>query len=271
MKLIFLTFLHFFWTKSVRCQSNPCVEALIAKSSIIGNRFSISQLHEVCTRDITWQNEAVDVGLRSSKKALTPRQMAWLDQIRSCEDLLCICNNIDLCGNVVHQIEIQVRGIGPGIGGTGEPWVARVRQGINGRPGGHRGSRGRGRERGHRGRNRRNGSFRSHWPEEDETTLRQKRQSPPERFKLRRAVRKEYRMLTEEERKRFHDAILKLKHNVIDGLGKYDIIVHWHTPEESPGAHFGPAFLPFHRELLKQSVTNCFFNSSRNSRCTSLP
>lgn len=66
------------------------------------------------------------------------------------------------------------------------------------------------------------------------------------------AIRKEYRMMSDEERQRFQTAINRLKNSKIDGLSKYDILIVYHTPENSPGAHFGPAFLPFHREWLKQ-------------------
>lgn len=67
-----------------------------------------------------------------------------------------------------------------------------------------------------------------------------------------RAERKEYRMMSDEERTAFHAAMNRLKTEEIDGTSKYDLLVIYHTPAESPGAHWGPAFLPFHRELLKQ-------------------
>ncbi|VDM95772.1 unnamed protein product [Thelazia callipaeda] len=66
--------------------------------------------------------------------------------------------------------------------------------------------------------------------------------------KLSKAVRKEYRQLLAEERRRFHSALLKLKQ-----IGDYDRIAKWHSqPEISGGAHSGPAFLPWHREYIKR-------------------
>lgn len=83
------------------------------------------------------------------------------------------------------------------------------------------------------------------------TTTRAKRQAPaPE--KDMRAVRKEIRMLSDDERKRYFDALNSLKNDKIGDMTKYDLLTIYHTPDESPGAHWGPAFLPFHRELLKQ-------------------
>lgn len=67
-----------------------------------------------------------------------------------------------------------------------------------------------------------------------------------------RARRKEYRMMTPSERQKLHAAFNRLKTEKIDGTSKYDLLVVFHVPEEAPGAHWGPAFLPFHRELLKQ-------------------
>lgn len=69
---------------------------------------------------------------------------------------------------------------------------------------------------------------------------------------LPKAIRKEYRRLTDEERNRFHVAINRLKSDTVDNLSKYDLLVLYHTPQQAPGAHWGPAFLPWHRELLKQ-------------------
>lgn len=67
-----------------------------------------------------------------------------------------------------------------------------------------------------------------------------------------RAYRKEIRALTDDERKRYFDAINRLKSDTVAGISKYDSLVMFHSEKDSPGAHWGPAFLPFHREFLKQ-------------------
>ncbi|AWA41883.1 tyrosinase family protein [Pseudomonas sp. 22105] len=74
-------------------------------------------------------------------------------------------------------------------------------------------------------------------------------------------VRKEIRSHTAFERAAFINCLLTLKRN-----GGYDKYVHWHhqvmkptvhpwepqDPEYRNGAHLGPAFLPWHREMLMQ-------------------
>ncbi|KAL6725892.1 hypothetical protein Aduo_007914 [Ancylostoma duodenale] len=63
---------------------------------------------------------------------------------------------------------------------------------------------------------------------------------------LARAVRREYRMLSEQQRERYHNAM-----NVIKRNGVYDDLARLYTKcETSPGAHAGPAFLPWHRVFL---------------------
>ncbi|KAK0420764.1 hypothetical protein QR680_014872 [Steinernema hermaphroditum] len=63
-----------------------------------------------------------------------------------------------------------------------------------------------------------------------------------------RATRKEYRQMTDTERRRFHEALNRLKIN-----GVFDRFVEAHADsEKSGGAHSGPAFLPWHREFLKR-------------------
>uniref|UniRef100_A0AC35FYI9 ShKT domain-containing protein n=1 Tax=Panagrolaimus sp. PS1159 TaxID=55785 RepID=A0AC35FYI9_9BILA len=65
---------------------------------------------------------------------------------------------------------------------------------------------------------------------------------------LRKALRKDYRMLSDDERARFHAAIRQLKNS-----GEYDRLAVVHSQfAESGGAHSGPAFLPWHREFIKR-------------------
>ncbi|CAI4227628.1 unnamed protein product [Auanema sp. JU1783] len=70
----------------------------------------------------------------------------------------------------------------------------------------------------------------------------------PDGKPLQKAVRKEYRMMTDDERQRFHNAFRTLKEN-----GEYERIGRIHSQmSNSGGAHSGPAFLPWHREFIKR-------------------
>ncbi|KHN76800.1 Putative tyrosinase-like protein tyr-3 [Toxocara canis] len=65
---------------------------------------------------------------------------------------------------------------------------------------------------------------------------------------LKKAIRKEYRMLSDDERQRFHSAIVQLKRS-----GEFDKMAIIHAQFSiSGGAHSGPAFLPWHREFMKR-------------------
>ncbi|XP_013397858.1 uncharacterized protein LOC106164473 [Lingula anatina] len=73
---------------------------------------------------------------------------------------------------------------------------------------------------------------------------------PP--YDLPRATRKEYRLLTDSERKRFHAALHKMKTIYIEGISQYDIFTRLHLSCNAPANHQGPAFLPWHREFLRR-------------------
>lgn len=74
-------------------------------------------------------------------------------------------------------------------------------------------------------------------------------------------IRKNIRSLSDSEKKSFIDSLLELKRR-----GEYDKYVHWHhgvmvptvhcdepqDPDYRNGAHLGPAFLPWHPEMLMQ-------------------
>ncbi|CAJ0593870.1 unnamed protein product [Cylicocyclus nassatus] len=65
---------------------------------------------------------------------------------------------------------------------------------------------------------------------------------------LRKALRKEYRQLSDNERARLHAAFRTMKNN-----GEYDRLATIHSQfSGSGGAHSGPAFLPWHREYMKR-------------------
>ncbi|EPB75537.1 hypothetical protein ANCCEY_05359 [Ancylostoma ceylanicum] len=70
----------------------------------------------------------------------------------------------------------------------------------------------------------------------------------PNGEELKKAVRKEYRSLTDEERERYHKAVIAIKAN-----GEYDKLSMIHTTSTtSPAAHGGPGFLGWHREFIKR-------------------
>ncbi|XP_062611355.1 putative tyrosinase-like protein tyr-3 [Saccostrea cucullata] len=62
--------------------------------------------------------------------------------------------------------------------------------------------------------------------------------------------RKEYRMLTDDERNRYHNAVRRLKESR-NGESQYDMIASIHTGDIEQTAHFGCHFAGFHREYLK--------------------
>ncbi|PAV85949.1 hypothetical protein WR25_23546 isoform D [Diploscapter pachys] len=65
---------------------------------------------------------------------------------------------------------------------------------------------------------------------------------------LGKAQRKEYRLLSDEERERLHAAFWTIKKN-----GEYDALARIHRKADTNGgAHSGPAFLPWHREYVKR-------------------
>ncbi|CAJ0937360.1 unnamed protein product, partial [Mesorhabditis belari] len=60
--------------------------------------------------------------------------------------------------------------------------------------------------------------------------------------------RKEYRLMSDDERTRFNQAMLNIKQN-----GKFWLLVDTHSNMQTTlGAHAGPAFLPWHREFIKR-------------------
>uniref|UniRef100_A0A915PAR4 Tyrosinase copper-binding domain-containing protein n=1 Tax=Meloidogyne floridensis TaxID=298350 RepID=A0A915PAR4_9BILA len=65
-------------------------------------------------------------------------------------------------------------------------------------------------------------------------------------------IRKEYRMMTDLERKQLQLALNGLKSKHIDNVSIWDLHTLVHYPNSAVAAHWGPAFLPWHREFLRQ-------------------
>uniref|UniRef100_A0A915JY09 Tyrosinase copper-binding domain-containing protein n=1 Tax=Romanomermis culicivorax TaxID=13658 RepID=A0A915JY09_ROMCU len=76
--------------------------------------------------------------------------------------------------------------------------------------------------------------------------VRIKRQATPLKV-----VRKEYRAMSDQERRKFHRAILALKNAITsNGYNAFDLHASLHSAAYAPQAHFGCAFIPFHRIYL---------------------
>ncbi|KAL3069053.1 hypothetical protein niasHT_034283 [Heterodera trifolii] len=89
---------------------------------------------------------------------------------------------------------------------------------------------------------------------------RPKRQSGEPDKSLERCKRMEYRMLSDYQRERFHNAWLQMKNGY--GSHEYDRLSFFHcNPSLIPSAHGGPTFLLWHREYLKRSVFLVFVAS----------
>ncbi|KAH9493157.1 hypothetical protein Btru_022502 [Bulinus truncatus] len=73
----------------------------------------------------------------------------------------------------------------------------------------------------------------------------------PRQPTTRKCIRKEYRMLTVEERNRFNKAIHTLKQDTSVSPNKYDALAIVHSGPTLDASHRGPGFLGWHRIYLK--------------------
>uniref|UniRef100_A0A183BN42 Tyrosinase_Cu-bd domain-containing protein n=1 Tax=Globodera pallida TaxID=36090 RepID=A0A183BN42_GLOPA len=97
------------------------------------------------------------------------------------------------------------------------------------------------------------------------TASRPRRQSGTPNLSLGRAVRMEYRMLSDNQRARFHAALQQLKRGF--GSYEYDRITFLHSSiSMMPSAHGGPTFLLWHREYVKRAVRMEYRMLSDNQR-----
>lgn len=199
--------------------TSGCYDDLIKSNPTLKNRFSDDMLQQHCKKSETWRKQSLDRLGKTSKPLLSPAQLDWATNIWNCKDLKCLCGMFDFCKNFLKQIESAMAG---GLGGFNATNF--------------------------KGQNFAGGLSK---------IGRKRRQSQDDvlndllRDKVGKANRKEIRVMSNGERNRYFRALNKLKFEKIDNLGKYDIMVVYHTPEYSPEAHFCAAFLPFHRELLK--------------------
>lgn len=203
--LLLQIFLVFGQNPDSDVEREKCVREWLRKQPDLLNRFRRDQLGFMCQRNHDWK-EAASSPTQPVSDFLTPKQLAYLGQLRDCQGSDCLKNlgssavptqNVRLNVSDI-LIDFRTRNRGGDINVVD---VNRQSQGPNG-----------------------NG----------------------------RVLRKEYRAMSDEERRRYHEAVRRLKSDRIDGMSKYDLLVVYHTPQEAPEAHWGPAFLPYHREYLKQ-------------------
>lgn len=202
-------------------KDDDCVKDHLQKNPQLKDRFDEGLIKEACRKSIVWQNNATNgAGRAASSPILTPSQTEWADKVFKCFDLRCMCQMFDLCKNMLNQIESSLGNI------TGSIKEGAEKLGAGGLLG-------------------------------KLPSIRQKRRAAISQVeellaqRIGKATRKEIRRLTDDERRRFFRALNTLKTQRIDTLSKYDIMIVQHTAEYSPGAHFGAAFLPFHREFMK--------------------
>uniref|UniRef100_A0A1I8B1K7 Tyrosinase copper-binding domain-containing protein n=1 Tax=Meloidogyne hapla TaxID=6305 RepID=A0A1I8B1K7_MELHA len=86
----------------------------------------------------------------------------------------------------------------------------------------------------------------------EEESERYLRQDQRKYRKGKKFIRKEYRMMTDLERKQLQLALNALKQKHIDNVSIWDLHTLVHYPNSAVAAHWGPAFLPWHREFLRQ-------------------
>lgn len=206
-----------------RSAAQQCASKWSKKFPHVKKRFSDVELSEHCKHGASWVKMAREGPKK--QKLLSDAQINWLMGIWKCKDLLCVCNAVPLCNKFLNQLSsgfTKLKGLGDNLNTKFNDLD----------------------------------SFFKNVSSSTKPSSRKKRQTLQQindviQGKVGKAVRKEIRMLNNEERNAFFRGINRLKEEKIGDKNKYDILVIYHTPEQSPEAHFCASFFPFHRELLK--------------------
>lgn len=189
-------------------------------------RFSDTFILTACHKLRLWLEQAMLLAPKAGyKQILTPNQLAYFISVSSCKNLECICDHWDVCRQAKDKLKRRY-----GFNFTELYEEMKAGADFDG--------------------NQDAGSMMSH------SVTRKKRQVDlsAERELLRKfgkVTRKEIRVMSNEERNRFFSAMNQLKSDTVDNMTKYDIMIVYHTAEKAPEAHSSAAFLPFHREFLK--------------------
>lgn len=204
-----------------------CLNEWKKKNPRLKNRFSDTFMNEHCKRGKVWKKNATEAIKHPPKPILTKNQLNWANGVYGCRDIICLCRLWDFCNKFLKGIEGTLGNLTESFNDLSKG-IKNFNEVLKGKP----------------------------QPNVNGFNPRMKRQTLQQindviQDKVGKAVRKDLRMMTNEERSTFFRALNKLKQDKIDNLSKYDILVVYHTPEYAPEAHFCSAFFPFHRELLK--------------------
>jgi len=227
-----------------KTQLAKCSSKWQQKFPHIKRRFSDSSLQEHCKMGGKWARQS-----RTLKKSfiISNVQADWVGSVFQCKEIVCLCRGVGFCNKFLRQIEgnynrmrtqnkplnAKDQGIHDFIvsNKTGANTIVKIKKPLM------------------------SGKRRKRSVDE-QTFSRQKRQTVQDladiiQAKVGKAQRKEIRMLNNDERRAFFRGLKALKTDMLGDKSKYDLLTFYHTPEQSPEAHFCASFLPFHRELLK--------------------
>lgn len=211
-----------FTLPTTRTRAHTALYTAPSPASDLSRRFTEDQLKWMCRQQVNWK-KMLHRPMNDSPR-LTQRQSAYLDFIANCKSTDCALRFPSDEEEKSHPPDAQND---PRCKWTKKNWRPKFCS------------------------NACSGPMKNSKSCQDGKAKKGKRQAK-EGGPSKKAIRKEYRMLSDQERERLHKAINRLKSGKIDGVSKYDLFTSYHYTAQAPGAHWGPAFLPWHREFLKR-------------------
>lgn len=90
-------------SSQISAQSSSC-SANFPMTESIQNRFTSEQLDAFCERSQAWMDRSFASQPKPMEQIFTPKQQNWLQEVQSCENLICLCYRIELCRKAVEAI-----------------------------------------------------------------------------------------------------------------------------------------------------------------------